>query len=140
TVHRKDDAELLDRTVVNDLIERPLAECRVDRANRSKALRRHASRECHGVLLSNPDIEESVGHLFLQNIETGAIRHRRRDTDDLRIIAAYLHHRIAEYFCVLGWLRSKHWLRDRHAGDLIERAACRMIPLHVRLGGLVSLP
>ena len=44
------------------------------------------------MLFCNADIEISIGHLLLQERQPGAIRHRRRNPHDRRILATNIEH------------------------------------------------
>ena len=61
-VHREHDVQVLERDVVDDLVERALEEGRVDRGDRLHALERHAGGQQDRVLLGDADVVVAVGH------------------------------------------------------------------------------
>ena len=63
--------QVLDRDVVDDLVERPLEECRVDGAHRPHAGDGEARGERRGVLLRDAHVEESVGKQLLELVQPG---------------------------------------------------------------------
>ena len=58
-VDREDDRDVLQRDVVNDLVERPLEKRRVDRRDRPRPLAGHARGEAYAVSLGDADVVET---------------------------------------------------------------------------------
>ena len=65
--------------VVDDLVEGPLEERRVQRDDRPLAAHRQAGRHRHRVLLGDPDVEEAIRELGLELVQAGAGRHAGGD-------------------------------------------------------------
>jgi len=70
-VERKHDRQLLEADVFNNLIVRPLQECRVYGDDGFQALERQAGSERHTMLLGNPYIVEPVGKDLRELLEAG---------------------------------------------------------------------
>ena len=66
-------------------VESPLQKCRIDRAERLVPLGRHARREDHCMLLRDADIEIAVGMVRPEQVQRGAVGHRRRNGNHLVI-------------------------------------------------------
>ncbi len=88
--------QLGDADIVDDLIERPLEEARVDGHHRPQALRGEAGGEGDGVLLGDADIEKPLRKLLGETVQTGAGNHRGRDGGDPVVAHRHLDHRAAE--------------------------------------------
>ena len=100
----------LDRDVVHHLVVGALQEGRIDRAERLEALRRQAAGEGHRVLLGNADVEAALaGTAFCEQVEPGARRHRRRDRDDLVVLARLLDQALAEHLGIVRRIRASTW-------------------------------
>ena len=80
-VEREDHRQVLERDVVNDLVEGPLEEGRVDRRDRPRAVAGEPGGEADAVRLGDPDVEEAVGMLLLERVQPGPARHRGGDRD-----------------------------------------------------------
>ncbi len=76
----------LDGDVVHDLVVGALQEGRVDRRERLQALRGEPAGERHRVLLGDADVEGALGELLAEEVEPGAVGHRRGDGDDLLVL------------------------------------------------------
>ncbi len=82
-IHREAHRQVLERDIMHELVVAALQEGGIDRAERLVALRRHAGREGHGVLLGDPDIEGALRKGLPEEIEARARGHGGGDGDDL---------------------------------------------------------
>ena len=106
---------------MHDLIVGALQEARIDGAKRAESFGREAGGEGHRVLLRDADIEGALGESFAENIDAGARRHGRGDSDDAVVLRGFLHEAIAKDLGVgrrrrLGLvLRAGSWIELDHA-------------------------
>ena len=105
-VDREADREMLDRDVVDNLVVSTLQEGAVDRAERAQAFGRHTGGERHGVLLGDPDVEQTVGEAAGKPVQPGAGGHGGRDRDDLVVDGGLGDQRVGEHPGVLRWTRA----------------------------------
>src|SRR5262245_66227480 len=70
-VEGKNDLQVLQANVMENLIVAPLQECGIDGYHRDEAFRRHTGRECHRVLLCDSDIVAPGGSLARQLVDAG---------------------------------------------------------------------
>src|ERR1700752_394222 len=113
--------EILNADVVYHLIEAALKEGGIDRANGLQSFTRHAGGKSDAVLLGNANVKRSLWKLLEWRANAGAIRHRRRQSDHLRIFLHQFRQRVAKYFRVgrrLG--RPRLWF----SGLEIKRTGC----------------
>jgi hypothetical protein len=145
-IHGEHDVQALEADVVDDLVEGPLEEGRVDGAHGLRPLEREAGGEQHRVLLRDPDVVVLLGDLLAELVEAGPPRHRRGDPDHPAVALGLGDHRVGEHGRVLGrrgrrrllelldllrgvrFLDRHHWLRvSRLAVD--DRLGLRRVPL-----------
>ena len=100
-IEREKHRQLLNRHVVNDLIDRPLQERRVDADDRPQPVAGHPRGRSHRVLLGDAHIVGAIGKLFLeaelQTRQPGPLQHRGRDGDDAIIAPGGLAQRVNEH-------------------------------------------
>ncbi len=84
-VDGKAHRQALDRHVMHHLIVAALQEGRINRAERLHPRRRKPRRKGHRMLLGNPDVEAALRKALGEQVEPGAVRHRRGDRHDLVI-------------------------------------------------------
>src|SRR5213076_977186 len=85
------------------------------------------------VLLGYADVVVALGHLLLEDVETGAGVHRRRDAADALVALALVHERLAEDRRVLRRRR----LREAGGAVLLRRRGGRAVDDR---GGLGRVP
>ena len=95
-IERERDRYVHQANVVHDLVIGALQECGIDGGNGPHPFAGKPDGEIHRVLLRNPDIEKAVGELFGKLVQTGALRHRRRDGYNTRVSFCQVAHRLAE--------------------------------------------
>src|SRR6476646_1306244 len=78
--------QALDRDVMDHLVVAALQEGRVDRAERLVTFGRKAGCESHGMLFGNADVERALREGLVEDVDTGAGRHRGGDADDLVVL------------------------------------------------------
>ena len=110
---------------MDDLIVAALQEGRVDGAERLHAFGSEAGGESHRVLLGDADIEHPIGKGFGEDVESGAARHGRGDSDDAFVLARLLDQALAEHLGVGRRLRLR--LHLRAGGDVERRDAVAAI-------------
>jgi hypothetical protein len=127
--------QALDCHVVHHLVVGTLQERRINRCKGFHAFAGEASSEGHGMLLGNTDIESSRGKLLGEPIKTGAVRHRRRDGDDLVVLfclgdqAIRKDSRVGRRFCRCLHLCARHHIELAHAVIFVARGLGRRIAL-----------
>ena len=84
-VHAQAHGQVLDRHVMDDHVDRPLHEGRIDGEEGAQALGGHAAGEQGGVLFGDADIVVALRQLLLEDAEAGAAGHGGGDGDDLGI-------------------------------------------------------
>ena len=99
------DRQLLDAHIVDELVVGPLQESAVNRHHRPQPLTSHAGGHRYGVLFGDADIEVLIRQSLLQQIQTRACRHGRRDAYHPRIVLADLHQGLAKNLAVASRLR-----------------------------------
>ena len=87
-IDRDHDRQVVLADVVDLLVEGPLQERRVEGHDRPLAGQGHARRERHGMLLGDPDVDEAVRELCLEQVQAGSGRHARGDGDDAPVRGA----------------------------------------------------
>ena len=95
-VNCKSHRQALNGNVVNNLIVRPLQECRVDRREGFHAFGCQPCCKRHGVLLSNADIERAIWKFARKYVKPRAVRHGRGNGNDVFILARFLDKAIGE--------------------------------------------
>ena len=90
----------LDGDVVDDLVVGALQEGRIDRHKRFVALRSQSGRKRYAVLLGDADIEGASRECLLEDVDTGAGRHRGGNGNDAVVLLRLLDQALAEYLCV----------------------------------------
>ena len=95
-VEHEGDRQLLERDVVDDLVEGALQERRVDRADRAQALAREARGEGHGVLLGDADVVDALRMARAEAVEAGAVGHRRGDRHHPLVAVGEARERVGE--------------------------------------------
>ena len=134
--------QVLDRHVVHDLVVGALQEGGIDRAERLVALRRHAGRKGHRVLLGDAHIEGAGGEFLAEEVDARAGRHGGRDGDDLVVLRRFLDQALAEDLGVGGrvglglGLRAGHHVEGDDAvilvgGGFRRRVALALLGDHV---------
>ena len=145
-VEGEGDRELLERDVVDDLVEAALQERGVDRAHGSHALGGEPRCEGHAVLLGDPHVVHPVGVSHGELVESGAVRHRRRQRDHARVAIGEPRECLREHarptrrarrsglaFSRLGVERRRGVPLERVG--LGRRVALALARLHVKQGG-----
>ena len=91
------DVQVLKGDVVDDLIERPLEKCRIDRNNRLET--RPCEPGCKGccVLLGNAHIEEALGILVTEPRQTRSLPHGRRYHDQVSALFTHLNDDLSKH-------------------------------------------
>ena len=96
-VEREAHRQPLDGDVVHDLVVGALQEGGIDGRERLEAFGRQAGGKGHAVLLGDADVEGALGKRLGEQVEAGARRHRRRDGDDLVVLARLLDQALGEH-------------------------------------------
>src|SRR5262249_54667887 len=89
-VHCETYRQTLDRDVMHDLVIGALQEGRIDRRKRFVAFGGKAGAESYAVLFGDTDVESSVWKFLLEQATAGTGRHRRRDRNNLVVLARFL--------------------------------------------------
>ena len=84
-VEGEDDRQVLERDLLEDLVERALEERAVDVDDRPGAGLGHPGGEGDGVALADPDVEEPVGEGLADLLELVPLAHRGGQHRDLRV-------------------------------------------------------
>ena len=134
-VKGKDDVEMLEGDIMNQLIERPLKKCGIDCHDGNRSLCGQSCRKRHPMLLRDPDVVKPGRDFLLEEIESGPVGHGCRHSDKIRILPGKLHDRIAKDLRVGGSGFGFLWRLSR---GLVERIDA-VEPLDILLGGCVSL-
>ena len=87
-VEAEDDRQVLERDLLEDLVEGALQERAVDVDDRPHAGLGHAGGEGDGVALADADVEEPVGEVVADLLELVPLAHRGGQDGDLRVVAA----------------------------------------------------
>src|SRR6476659_5613135 len=85
-IETKLHVQILNADVVDHLIEAALKKRRIDCANGFETLARQTRRKRDAVLFGDADVERSLGKLLERFANSGAVRHRGRQRDDLWIL------------------------------------------------------
>ena len=97
--------QALDRHVVHHLVVAALQEGRVDRRERLHPGRRHPGAEGHRVLLGDADVEAALRKALGEQVEPGAVRHRRGHRHDPVVGLRLADQRLAR----TPWCRTARW-------------------------------
>ena len=121
TVETKDNRQVLDSYIVDDIIISPLHERRIDVAERLQTVFCHTSGEGDGVSFGNSYIESPFRHFRHQYVHRTATGHGRGNTYNFRIGFGQFHKRISEN--ILKERRHSFRIGNKTlAGDRIELA------------------
>src|SRR6266540_859310 len=123
------------RDVHDHLVEGPLQEGRVDRADRPQPAHGHAGGHGDADLLGDADVVDAVGELARHDGQVGGTEHGRGDGHQLRVAARLLQQRLPED---LGELDLVAGLGQRLAGGGVERLDGVVLVLLVLLRGGVA--
>jgi hypothetical protein len=96
-VQGKDDGQVLQRHLVEDLVECPLQEGGVNGGHGAEAGPSGAGGEGHRVLLADADVEKALGKAAAEGLQAGALWHGGGDGDDARIVLGRRADRRAEH-------------------------------------------
>jgi hypothetical protein len=135
-VEREQHRQVLDRDVVDQLVVAALQEGRVDRADRLQSLAGQTRGERDRVLLGDADVEVALGEALRELDQAGALAHRRRDRDDLRIGCSGFAQPLAEDLRV-AW-RAGGLLAREGAGHRVELGDAVVLD-RIELGGVETL-
>ena len=89
-IHTEDHRQVLERDIVNHLVERPLQERRVDRTERPISFGRHAGGEQDRVLFRDAHIEVAVRMMRAEEVQSCTVRHGSGDRDHLVVCVGQL--------------------------------------------------
>src|SRR5919205_1423191 len=95
-IETKLHVQILNTNVMNHLVEATLKERGVDRANGFESFTREAGSKSDAVLLGDADVERTFRKLLERRAHAGAIRHRRSQRYNFRILLHQLSERVAE--------------------------------------------
>src|SRR5690606_27884091 len=118
-IDREPDRQVLDRDIMDDLVESALQEGGIDRRERLVALGGESRRKGYGMLFGNAHIEYAPGKFLAEKVQSGSIRHGRRNGDDLVVLARFLHQSLGKYLGIGGSIARCFRLRS---GDDVELA------------------
>ena len=134
-VQRKHHRQVLQRHIVDQLVVAALQKGRVDRHDGLEAFAGHAGSKGHRMLLGDADVVVTPGKALMKLDHARAFAHRRRDTDQARIVLGHVAQPAAKY---LG-----EGLLGGHAGFLQAhrrvKLARAVVGNRVGLGQLVAL-
>src|SRR5262249_963634 len=75
SVEGKNDVQVLQANIMENLIVAPLQKCGIDGHHRDESFSRHTGRKCHRVLLCDADVVTPTGNLPRQLVDTGTAAH-----------------------------------------------------------------
>ena len=114
-VHADQDRLVVLGRVMDDLVEGPLEEGRIDRDHRPATAQGDPGRQRDRVLLRDADVHEPLRELRLEPVEAGPGGHSRRDRHDVAILAGRGDDLLGEVVRVVGLLGHAGLLRrGRH--------------------------
>ena len=102
TIHGDDNRQVVLADVVDFLIEGALQECRIQGDHRPLTGQSHPGGESYRVLLGDADVDEPVGELSLEEVESRARGHPGRDGHDPPIDPGQLDQLLREMVRVVG--------------------------------------
>ena len=124
--------QVLQADVLHQHVEGALQERRVQGDHRPHAADGEAGGEHGGVLLGDADVVEAVREPPLERLETGALRHGRRDGDDALVAFGQAHQRLAERLGVRRPDRRRLASPRCRCGTARCRGTCRAGPRRAR--------
>ena len=129
------DRQVLDRDIVHDLIVGALQEGRIDRGERSHALRRKSGGKSYPVLFGDADVEAAIRVALCKAINARARRHSRRDRANAAVGVCQIGQSVAKHVLIGGRTVGALFL---FAGDHVEFGHA-VIFVGAFLGELVAL-
>jgi hypothetical protein len=101
-VNGEDYRQILDAHIVNDLIEGPLEEARVNDNEGNEPLSSQPGSEGDGMLLTNADIEDALGKFASSNSKASSVEHSSGNGHYSAIIPHQAKGSSTKYFAIGG--------------------------------------
>jgi hypothetical protein len=111
TVYAKDDGQLVQSNIEQDLVDSPGQEAAVNRYDRSEAAHGHTCSRCDCVLFGDTNIKRTIREPFCERKQTGAVGHCCGQRNELRNPFTSLDQGFGERFGVFASRRGRRRCR-----------------------------
>ena len=133
-IQNESNGEILERDVMDQLIERALQKRRVDRDHRFDPLGCQPPGKRNRVLLGDPHVEQPVGVRLFEDVETGIVGHGGGNCHHIGVLLPQRGDRLAVDARVrrggaLGWYVAGYLVESRHAVRAQRILLRKVVPL-----------